>query len=304
MDIRHLQAFLRVAQVLSFTRAATDLNYAQSTVTAQVQKLESLLGVSLFERSGGRVRLTTAGERFLPYADRILDLVAEARRAVTEGDEPSGTLVVGTVESITSYRLPPLFELVHHRYPRLRLSLRPSVGSDACLSLRNRVFDVAFLLEAETEHAGLTSVVLREEELVLVAIPEHRLTSAGAIDLDMLRQVEVVAPEAGCAYRDLFEQELNRDQAEPVPLLEFGTIEAIKRSALSGLGVTLLPRITVVEELAEGRLATLPWDPPFRVFTQLAWHQEKWLSRELSLFIEQAVRVISGPDDGVTTAIG
>ncbi|MDT9699367.1 LysR family transcriptional regulator [Streptomyces sp. P17] len=122
MELRLLVTFEKVATVLSFTRAAAEPAYAQSSVTSQIRALESSLGTELFDRLGGRIRLTQAGERLLPYARQIIELAEEARAAVTAAEEPTGSLVVGTMESLTSYRLPPLLELFHHRCRRPRRS--------------------------------------------------------------------------------------------------------------------------------------------------------------------------------------
>src|SRR5690606_36391536 len=104
VDVRQLETFRKVAQLGSITRAATELRYAQSTVTAQIKALESELNVALVKRSGRGIQLTAAGERFLPYAERILQLVAEARHNLRPAADPSGTLLIGTMQSITSYR--------------------------------------------------------------------------------------------------------------------------------------------------------------------------------------------------------
>src|SRR6266545_4065286 len=108
MELRQLRTFRKVAQVMNFTKAAAELNYAQSSVTGQVKALETELNVALFERIGKRVRLTDAGRQLLPYADRVLDMADEARRIVTDNDEPAGTLNIGTIESVSTYRLPAL----------------------------------------------------------------------------------------------------------------------------------------------------------------------------------------------------
>lgn len=99
MELRLLVTFEKVATVLSFTRAATELAYAQSSVTSQIRALESSLGTELFDRLGSRIRLTEAGERLLPYARQIIELTDEARAAVVGAEEPSGTLTIGTMES-------------------------------------------------------------------------------------------------------------------------------------------------------------------------------------------------------------
>ncbi|WP_225822371.1 LysR family transcriptional regulator [Streptomyces naphthomycinicus] len=298
MEIRHLVTFQKVAALLSFTRAAEELSYAQSSVTTQIRALETSLGAELFDRLGGRIRLTPAGEKLLEYADQILALVETARADVAGGDGPSGTLVIGTMESVTSYRMPPLLEFFHHRYPRVQLSLRPSLCAGTRHALRQGAFDIGFLMEQETQHPGLESVVLAEEPLVLVAAPGHPLAGRPELSADDLRSVSVLATEEGCAYRDLFEAEL-RD-TERAPFLEFGTIEAIKKGVASGLGIALLPRVTVAEELDRGEMTALSWEAPFAVRTQLAWRGGRRLSRELRLFVDQAVRLMR--EEGVPAA--
>ncbi|MER8046087.1 LysR family transcriptional regulator [Streptomyces sp. NPDC094032] len=288
MELRLLTTFEKVATVLSFTRAAAELAYAQSSVTAQIRALESSLGVELFERLGSRIRLTEAGERLLPYARQIIGLAEEARAAVTAADGPAGTIAVGTVESLTSYRLPPLLELFHHRYPRVRLTLRPTLGDANRRALREGTYDLGLLMERETAHEGLESEVLGEEPLVLVAAPGHPLAARTGLTAADLAAVSLVGTEPGCAYRDLFEAEL---APHSPAFLEFGTIEASKRGVAAGLGIALLPRITVSEELASGVLTALDWRPPFTLFTQIAWRRGKRLPPHVRLFVEQARRL-------------
>jgi DNA-binding transcriptional LysR family regulator len=291
VELRLLVTFEKVAGVLSFTRAAAELNYAQSSVTSQIRALEDSLGVELFDRLGSRIRLTEAGERLLPYARQIIELSEEARAAVADTEEPSGTLAVGTMESLTSYRLPPLLELFHHRCPKVRLSLRTTLGDETRQALRQGTYDVGFLMEAETEHPGLASEVLAVEPLALVAAPEHALKGRTLATGDLLGQ-PLLATEPGCAYRDLFERELN-SRGGPVDFMEFGTIEATKRAAAAGLGIALLPEITVAAELAEGSLVRLDWEPPFTLRTQLAWRAGKRLPAHARLFAEQARKLVS-----------
>ncbi|MGW3425567.1 LysR family transcriptional regulator [Streptomyces phaeochromogenes] len=298
MEIRLLVTFEKVATVLSFTQAAAELKYAQSSVTSQIRALESSLGVQLFDRLGSHIRLTEAGDRLVPYARQIIELSEEARAAVVGTEEPSGTLTVGTMESLTSYRLSPLLELFHHRYPGVRLSMRPTLGDETRQALRQGTYDVGFLMERETEHAGLEVMPLTEEPLALVAAPGHPLAGAAVSTVSTVSTADLVrepllATEPGCAYRDLFEEELNTRSAEPVSFMEFGTIEATKRAAAAGLGIALLPAVTVAEELADGRLVALPWEQPFTLSTQLAWRSGKRLPAHARLFVEQARKLVA-----------
>ncbi|WP_043226896.1 LysR family transcriptional regulator [Streptomyces sp. NRRL F-5193] len=296
MELRLLATFEKVAEVLSFTRAAAELGYAQSSVTGQIRTLETSLGTELFERLGGRIRLTEAGERLLPYARRMAELAEKARAAVAAG-EPAGTITIGTMESLTTYRLPPLLEYVHHRHPAVRLALRPTLGDATRQALRQGTYDLGFLMEAGTEHEGLESEVLAPEPLALIASPGHPLAGREGLVTADLAGGGLIGTEPGCAYRDLFEAELAGAAAggpgsAPGPdFLEFGTIEASKRAVASGLGIALLPRIAVQEELASGALVALDWEAPFTLFTQLAWRRGKRLPAHVRLFVEQARRL-------------
>ncbi|MEU8881939.1 LysR family transcriptional regulator [Streptomyces hydrogenans] len=296
MELRLLATFEKVAEVLSFTRAAAELGYAQSSVTGQIRTLETSLGTELFERLGGRIRLTEAGERLLPYARRMAELAEEARAAVAAG-EPAGTITIGTMESLTTYRLPPLLEYVHHRHPAVRLALRPTLGDATRQALRQGTYDLGFLMEAGTEHEGLESEVLAPEPLALIASPGHPLAGREGLVTADLAGGGLIGTEPGCAYRDLFEAELAGAAAggpgsAPGPdFLEFGTIEASKRAVASGLGIALLPRIAVQEELTSGALVALDWEAPFTLFTQLAWRRGKRLPAHVRLFVEQARRL-------------
>jgi DNA-binding transcriptional LysR family regulator len=293
MDTRHLRAFVTVAEKGNFTRAALDLAFAQSTVTAQVQSLERELGVDLFDRLPNTVRLSSAGERFLPYARKILGLTLEARQVSNPDEELSGTLVIGAMESITSYRLLPVFEFMHLRHPGVRLSMRPSLCLETEEAVRAGSFDGGFVVDARTSIPGLDGEVLCEEPLVLVASATHKLVGESDLDLSQLRQCRVVSTEPGCTYRDSFEELLRMPGAEQFPLLELGTIDAIKRSVGSGLGIALLPRVAIASDLEAGDLVCLDWQPPFTVYTQLVWRRGQRLSPALAAVRDAAQRVIA-----------
>ncbi|GHA10146.1 putative HTH-type transcriptional regulator YwqM [Streptomyces echinoruber] len=300
MELRLLVTFEKVATVLSFTRAAAELGYAQSSVTGQIRALESSLGTELFDRLGSRIRLTEAGERLLPYARRMIELAQEARAAVADTGEPAGALTVGTMESLTSYRLPPLLELFHHRYPKVRVALRTTAGDTTREALRQGTYDLGFLMEEETAHPGLESEVLAVEPLALVAPPGHRLAGRDRVAAADLVREPLLATEPGCAYRDLFERELAA--VAPVEFMEFGTIEAIKRAVAAGLGIALLPEVTAAAELADGSLTRLAWRPPFTLRTQLAWRAGRRLPAHARLFAEQARRLVAEETGGRASA--
>ncbi|MHB1628513.1 MAG: LysR family transcriptional regulator [Bacilli bacterium] len=292
MELKPLQTFKTLAEELHFTRTADRLNYAQSSVTAQIQGLEAEFGVRLFERIGKRVHLTGAGERLLHYANDILRLAEEARTAVPGNLEPRGPLTIGAVESLCTYRLTPILAEYRSRFPQVELVFRTGI----CVDLRKEVaqgnLDVAFTLEETGTDDRLVFEILLEERMLVLAQPGHPLTRMSIVHASDLEGETILVTEPGCSYRSMFEQSLAAAGLQN-PKIEFASIEAIKQCVISGLGITLLPNMAVVQEIQQGQLSPLSWsDPGFPVVTQMCWHKDKWMSPALQAFIDVARRFL------------
>jgi DNA-binding transcriptional LysR family regulator len=124
MELRQLDIFRILAHELNFTRAAQRANCVQSNVSVQIRALEDELRVPLFERLGQQVRLTVHGKRLLPYAERILRLVEEAGVVAAGSEKPAGTLIVGSPESVLTYRLPRILQAFRAEFPDVDLVFR------------------------------------------------------------------------------------------------------------------------------------------------------------------------------------
>ncbi|HYF90661.1 MAG TPA: LysR family transcriptional regulator [Symbiobacteriaceae bacterium] len=288
MELRQLQTFCVVAEVLSFTRAAEQLNYSQSTVTGQIQALEAELGTPLFDRLGRRVALTEAGHRLLRLASRILSLVEKVPLSVPGECEPAGTLLIGTPESVGTYRLPRILKHYYSRFPKVQLQFR----TGTCASLRRAVaegaLDMAFLLEGPVEPLPLVVDELVAEPLVLVTHPEHPLGELPGVKPEDLEGEPLLLTEPG-SYRRLFERALALAGVRMGAIQEFAGIESLKQCVMSGIGIGFLPEMAVAGEIAQGRMIMLPWaGTSFEVVTQMCWHKDKHMSAALRALIEQA----------------
>lgn len=297
MELRQLRTFAAVARELSFTRAAAELGYVQSAVTAQVKALEEELGVRLFDRLPRRVLLTDAGESLLGYAVRMLDLSEEARAAVSRSvdDGIGGRLEVGASETLCVYRLPPLFRAFRSRFPDVDLRFRPVPYADLKGLVREGSLDVAFLLEEPVEDETLVAEALVREPLSLIAPPDHPLAKRARVSLADLDGEPMLLTDRGCSYRRTFEREMAEAGAEPGEVLEFDSVEAIKRCAVAGLGLSLLPEVTVGGELEEGELVELGRGRVETVVeTQVVRHGGRWLSPALRAFLETSRELLGG----------
>lgn len=292
MDLRHLEAFVTVAEVSSVSGAARQLGYAQSTVTAHIKSLERDLKVSLFVRSPTGVGLTQAGVTFLPKARNVLFSVADAVASL-DAESVSGTLTLGAMESITTARLLPMFEFLKNRNANLDLRLRPRLCAEAIDGLARGELDAAFVVDSRTTVPGVACEVICAEPLVVVAGPDHPLVGAGEVTIEDLRKTRIVGTEPGCAYRDRFELLLADDEGEAFPIIELGSMEAIRRGLVTMRAVALLPRIAVAEALEADDICELAWQVPFQVYTLVLYPDTRHQSARLVELLRAARKVLA-----------
>lgn len=286
MELRQLATFRSVAQHLNFTRAAAELDYAQSSVTAQIQALEEEIGLPLFDRVGRRVSLTEAGQRLLWYADRMLELAQEAKAVLAGATVPTGSLTISAPETICSYRLPAVLHEFKQKFPEVRLTFKPMPSNELRPAVSEGVLDVAFLLDELVHASNLNVEVLRDEPVCLVAPPNHRLSSLAAVKPANVEGEPLLLTEFNCSYRAVFKRALAEAGVYPNIVMEFGSVEAIKQCVIAGLGLTVLPAVAVQREIESGDLIALNWaGTPLKVALQMAWHRDKWISPALNEFL-------------------
>lgn len=289
MEIKQLRTFSAIVQTGSFIEASKALGYAQPTVTTHVQSLENELNVKLFERLGHRIKLTQEGEQLLYYAENILKLSSEAISALSPSGSMARKIVIGANESFSVVRLPSTLKHFLQIYPDVDINLKFGTVSDIHEQLQNNTVDVAFFLTREICFSDLTVETLIPEPVVVVASPDHHFeshTSAGIRDFE---GQDLIVTQENCTYRTMIDDLLNETNTHPRSIIEINNIQAIKQLVMSGLGVAILPRVSVESEISQNVLVEIPWNgPTLPVFTQIAYHKDKWLSPTLLSFLEQA----------------
>jgi DNA-binding transcriptional LysR family regulator len=296
MDIEHLRTFRLLAVNLNFSRTALMLDYAQSSISAQIRSLEKELGAPLFHRSGRRVQLTDAGRRLQTYADRMLALNDEARNALTGPREQEDVLCIGAPESVLTYILPTVLRQFQQAFPKVRLVYKPMVDNELYEGITTHRLDFAFLLQPPVQVKHLEVTPLAEVPLHVIAPLGHRLTKARKVRPRDVEGETVILTETGCGYRYLFEQELTKTGNYGYVKLEFSSVEAIKRCVSAGLGLGFLPGFAVGREVKARELCLLDWERRFNVQLQLVRHQQTWLSPVGEQFVEFC--------GGITASIG
>jgi len=282
MDASDLRIFEAAARTGNITKAATILNTVQSNVTARIRSLEGELRVLLFHRNPRGVTLTIAGQRLLPYARRVLQLIAEAKVAVDESADPCGQLIVGTLETTAAMRLPPVLTAYRRRFPQVDLSLRTATTSDLIEDVLQHRLEGAFVA-GPVHHPDLIEDVMFPEDLVLITPRSgpsfDQLVRTGAAEIIVLR--------VGCSYRQRLEMILGTQGITNIRRLELGTLEGIIGLVSAGIGISLLPRVMVAAALRERRISVQELDPAqSRVDTVFIRRRDSFYSTALSELVE------------------
>jgi len=288
LEIKQLITFKTAAENLNFTQTAKILNFAQSSVTAQIKALEAELGTALFERLGKRLFLTEAGRKFQLYANKMIALSYEAKMVVQDQEKSSGTLVIGAQESQCTYRLPSILKEFKTKFPQIRLIFKPAHSNEAVKEqLMEGKLDLAFILDTCKIEDVLHVESLIQEELKIVVCPNHPLLKNPIISTKDLESETLLLTELGCSYRTIFEELFRAEGVYPVNKIEFVSVEAIKQCVIAGLGIAILPAMVVEKEIQEGTIGELTMENTIDpIFTQIAWHKDKWITAPLQQFID------------------
>jgi DNA-binding transcriptional LysR family regulator len=248
-----LTAFVEVARQGSVSRAAENLLVSQPALTARLKRLEEELGASLFVRQPRGMRLTEAGEAYLPFAMRALDTLAEGRHVVNayEGGG-AGRLALGAAPAVSTYVLPALLKRFAVGHPRVAVSVRTGHSEEVLdLVLREQV-DLG--LVRALRHPEIVSTPLYEDRLVLVVEPEHRFASRRGIEVAEIGQEQVILFDRTSSYHELTSAFFRRAGVLPAGVMELDNIDAAKKMVQEGFGVALLPGTAVAGELEAGVL--------------------------------------------------
>ncbi|MBN2808499.1 MAG: LysR family transcriptional regulator [Deltaproteobacteria bacterium] len=295
IEMRQLQVFLAVSELLNFSRAAEKINLTQPTVSGHLKTLESYLKVQLVERGGKTVRLTPAGELFLPFARRIFTLQERARKEMLlyAGAE-LGSLEIGGSNTPGQYILPQLIGLFTTRHTRVKITLK--IGDSK--TIINQVADGELelgLVGTPAPEAEFISRECRGDELILVTSPENAKNSANPITLAGLKKLPFIVREEGSGTRQTMQTALQKRGLTHLDNLnliaEMGSAEAIRQAVRSGLGMAIVSSLSVAEDLESGRLIkiSLPDGPIRRHFYLIhnRYRRLSPLSEALSRFILQ-----------------
>lgn len=287
MDFGQIEAFVQVSTHNSFSRAAEALQLTQPSITARIQALERELGEELFERGGRGVRLTDAGRVFLPYVERILQVIQEARDAVEEvRNVQLGSLRLGSAITISTYVLPGILHRFCQDYPGVDVVIRTGRSEQVLNMLLADEVQVAII--RSFSNPDVEQIPLYDDEIALVAYPGHEFAETGRATVAQAAREPIVLFDRGSSYYAMIHNLFRRAAVIPNVAMELDSLEATKRMVEEGLGIAMVPVVTVQRELERGTLVRVDLTDvePIQRPIALIYRKNRKRSRTVQAFID------------------
>lgn len=299
LDLYKLQVFVQVAQAGSFSAAAAQLYITQPAVSQHIQDLEATLGVRLFQRGRRGVVMTAEGELLLGYTQRVLQLVAEAEAAVTNVARlEGGRIALGATPGVSTYLMPHWLHDFGAQYPKITASLHTATTPNVvALALSNQL-ELGFLEgEIDANVAGRLELRPLCDVLQLIVVgARHPLRNRDRIEFSDLSAQAFVMRQPGSQTRAWLDGVLRAHSVIPRVIAEFDNPEAIKRTAMNGVAIAVLPEYAVQADVRRGALHILSTEAPLTRTLSAVWNKAAPLSPIARAFLARVDACLSDAD--------
>jgi DNA-binding transcriptional LysR family regulator len=284
LSLDHLQTFADVVKLGSFSAAARRLNLTQPAVSLQIKQLESRLGVRLIERIGRRAHPTAAGRDLLAHVQHVDAAVAGALAAVADHREGgSGRLRLGAGATACIYLLPPVLRALRQKLPALEIVVSTGNSPEILAALESNTVDVA-LVTLPAPGRSLQPVWTRDDEMVAI-FPPGAAPLPARVTAEFLAGQPLVLYEAGGHARRVIDDWFTRAGVAAKPIMELGSVEAIKKLVGAGMGCAVLPQLALAERGGD-KLLSRALSPRLHRKLALVLRRDKQLDGGLRAFIK------------------
>ncbi|MBQ4128474.1 MAG: LysR family transcriptional regulator [Ruminococcus sp.] len=287
MELRNLITFIHVVELGSFTKAAEQLGYSQSTVSFQIKQLEDELGCLLFERINHTITLTDKGHELVSYAHQIRTLTDDFKESIEEDKECSGHIHVVTPDSVCEEMINTHYIDFHTKFPSI--SVRFTTGDSAIMldMLDHNEADVIITLDHRLYNKDY--IIAKEQQLPMHFVAGYNSKFADKKNLSIKDIIDepFILTEYGQGYRRVFDRELAKKSLEITPVLEIGRTDIITSMIAQSDMISYLPDFVTKPLIESGELVYLDvCDMNIDIWKQLIYHKNKWLSRSMKAFID------------------
>ena len=287
MEYKNLISFIHVAELGSFTKAAEQLGYSQSTISFQIKQLEEELGCLLFERINHTITLTGRGRELITYAHQVRTLTEEFKESITEQEELSGHIHIVTPDSVCEEMLYSHYIDFHKNYPAISIKFTTADTSVMFDMLDHNEADVIITLDNHSYDKDY--IIAKEEQLSMhfVAGSNSKFAGKKNIKIKEIINEPFVLTEYGQGYRRVFDKELAMKSLEITPVLEIGRTDIITSIVAKSNMISFLPDFVSKPLIDSGELCYLDvTDVNIDIWKQLIYHKNKWISKAMKTFID------------------
>jgi len=276
-----------VAEIGSFTGAAKQLGYVQSTVTIQIKQLEEELGTVLFDRIGKRIKLTSYGQSFMHYANQLVNISEEAKLIGKRPEKIEGSLRIGILESLLMWVLSEKLPDYHKILPLIKVQTRTSPANELFQMLKQNELDIVYFLGKKMFSTDFICAWSEPVKIVFVAHPDNPFAQKKNVLLQELVEQPFILTENNGFYRNILDETAMQQDIAIQPLFVIDNTSAIIKLLKKGLGISFLPEYAVNESIMNNELVIIDVeDCSIQFWSQLFYHKDKWLTPQMESFID------------------
>ncbi len=286
MELKSLYTIKKIIETGSYLGASKALSYAQSTITFQVKQLEAELDVQLFEKRGNKMALTQEGERIMPLIDNVIAASEELINFKKKGKYMEGMLKIALPETLVTYQLQPVFKKFKELAPKVKLIIQVKNCFRVHEELLKGTIDIGVHYDVRKYPSNIEFHEFGTFPMALVASPDLDESQRDFKTPRQIKDVCHIQNDPNAPYLKMFNRYLENKEIIMSSDLELWSVESIKQSVMSNLGVALLPKFVVQKELDKGHLIELETGMPSNELTAIyAFNRNKWRSPAMDLFI-------------------
>ena len=288
MELRNLITFIYVAELGSFTKAAEQLGYSQSTISFQIKQLEDEFGCLLFERINHTITLTERGHDLVSYAHQIRALTDEYKEGLTKEEECKGHIHIVTPDSVCEEMIYSHYIDFHNKYPYISVKFTTADTQIMFDMLDHNEADAIITLDSHSYRKDY--IIAKETPLSMHFVTNANSKYAGlqGLKIQDIASEPFILTEYGQGYRRVFDKELAKKSLVITPILEIGRTDIITTLLETNEDcISYLPYFTTDQKVKEGKLVYLDvYDMKTDIWKKLIYHKNKWLSNSLNAFLE------------------
>ena len=290
MELRNLITFTHVAELGSFTKAAEQLGYSQSTISFQIKQLEEELECLLFERINHTITLTKRGHELVMYAHQVRALTDEFKESLIKDEEISGHIHIVTPDSVCDDMINSHYIDFHNKYPNISIKFTTADTLVMFDMLDHNEADVIITLD---NHSYKKDYVIAKEEplsMHFVASSKSKFAGVKGLSIKDIVNEPFILTEYGQGYRRVFDKELAKRSLDITPVLEIGRTDIITTTVANSDMISFLPDFVTKPLIDSGELIYIDvCDMNLEIWKQLIYHKNKWISKSLKTVIEYII---------------